>query len=144
MNREAESQDTGATSRALVPVQPPRLGRFASWLQRVMGPLPPQAPALPPGLDARIDELERRQASLEEDTRKRLDEAEGRILHRTQQRFETLEQELGRSLRQTLERELEERIRGLRMRLTGVALVAIAAAVAAAFALFRSWPGSGS
>jgi hypothetical protein len=137
MNREPEI--VGGTSRALVPAQPPRFARFAGWLQRVtgLGAAPPAPQPLPPGLIGKVDSVERRIAALEEDTHKALEEAEGRILHRTQQRFETLEKELGASLRKTLERELEQRLAPLRTRLTLVALLALAAAVVAGLALYQ-------
>jgi hypothetical protein len=135
MSREPEI--VGAASRALVPAQPPRFARFTSWIQRVTGLGAPPQLALPPGLPGRIDSVERRIAALEEDTLKRLEEAEGRILHRTQQRFETLEKELGASLRKTLERELEQRLALLRTRLALVGLLALAAAGVATFALVR-------
>jgi len=135
MSRDPEIVASG--NSALVPAQPPRFARFTHWLQRVTGLGAPTPPPLPPGLLGRVDAVERRLAAFEEETGKRLEESEGRILHRTQQRFETLEKELGATLRKTLERELEERLASLRTRLALVALLALGAGVAAGLALYQ-------
>lgn len=140
--REPEIHEPVATSHALVPARPPRLGRVASWLQRVTGLGAHRAPELPPGLTQRIDALESRLAAHAEETAKRLEESEGRVLNHVQRRFETLEVELEGKLRRHVERELEEQMGSLRRWLVAALLLAIAAAGVAALALLQGFSGA--
>ena len=135
--REPEIRQPVVTTNALVPAGPARLGRVASWLQRVTGLVARRPPALPPGLPQRIDDLERGLAAHQEETRKRLEESESRVLHHVQQRFESLEAELAATLRKTVEREVAAETGSLRRWLVAALLLALVAGGVAALALFQ-------
>jgi hypothetical protein len=135
MSPDPEIREPVVETNALVPARPPRLGRMAGWLQRVTGLVARRPPALPPGLPQRLDLLESRLAAHAEETAKRLEESEGRVLHRMQQRFEALEAELEASLHKTLLREVEEQTGALRRWLVAALLLALGALAVAGFTL---------
>ena len=133
-----EIREPVVTTNALVPVRPPRLGRMAGWLQRVTGLVArrsPESPPLPPDLTLRIDALEHGLAAHREETHKRLEQSESRVLHHVQQRFEALGAELETTLRKQIEREVATETGSLRRWLVGAILLALVACGVAALAL---------
>jgi hypothetical protein len=137
-NPEPEVHEPVVTTHALVPAEPPRLGRVASWLQRVRELVVGRPPEPPPDLSLRMEDLERELAALQEDIHKRLTESESRVLHHVQQRFETLEAELGATLRKAVEWQVAAETGSLRRWLVATLLLALLAAGGAAYALLQA------
>jgi hypothetical protein len=150
MDREPEIHEPIVTTHALVPAEPRRPGRVAGWLQRVTGAFtarPSEPSSVPPrlnGLPPRVDALERRLEAHVEETLKRLEESEGRVQHRTQQRFEALRSELEISLRATIAKEVGDQTDSLRRWLVASILIALVAGAIAAFALVQVISRSGA
>jgi hypothetical protein len=143
MSSQPEIHESTATTSALVTVPPPRLSRVQGWIQRVTGlvtrrpaPPPPLAPDLS-DLRRRTDALEKGLAAQREETIKRLEQGESRMLHHVQQRFEALEAELGATLRKAVENEVAVATGSLRRWLVGAILLALVASGAAAAALYE-------
>jgi len=144
MSLQPEIHEPTATTSALVTVPPPRLSRVQGWIQRVTG-LVSRRPA-PPPLPPDLSELRRRTDALEhgldahrEETIKRLEQGESRVLHHVQQRFESLEAELGATLRKAVENEVAVATGSLRRWLVGAILLALVACGAAGAALYATF-----
>ena len=128
---------TTSVTSALVPARPPRVGRVAGWLQRVTGLVAARrAPAPIPDSTPRLDALERALAAHREETDKRLEQSERRVLHHAQQQIEALAGELEASLRKQMQREVEVATGSLRRWLVGAILLALVASGAALAALY--------
>ena len=130
---------TTSVTSALVPVRPPRVGRVAGWLQRVTGLVARRAPAPIPDATPRLDALERALAAHREETDKRLEQSESRVLHVAQQQIESLAHELEASLRKQMQREVEVATGSLRRWLVGAILLALLACGAALAALYATF-----
>ena len=142
MSSQPEIHDATVTTSALVTVPPPRLSRVQGWIQRVTGLVTrrPAPPPLPPDLSdlrLRTDALEHGLAAHREETVKRLEQGESRMLHHVQQRFEALEAELGATLRKAVENEVAAATGSLRRWLVGAILLALVASGAAGAALYE-------
>ncbi|HVN38802.1 MAG TPA: hypothetical protein VMW19_11610 [Myxococcota bacterium] len=131
---------TTSVTSALVPVRPPRVGRVAGWLQRVTGFVASRrAPAPIPDATPRLDALERAFAAHREETDKRLEQSESRVLHVAQQQIEALARELETNLRKEMQREVEVATGSLRRWLVGAILLALLACGAALAALYATF-----
>ena len=142
MSSQPEIHDATATTSALVTVPPPRLSRVQGWIQRVTGLVTrrPAPPPLPPDLSdlrLRTEALEHGLDAHREETIKRLEQGESRMLHHVQQRFEALEAELGATLRKAVENEVAVATGSLRRWLVGALLLAGVGFGAAALALYQ-------
>ena len=140
---EPEIHEPIPTSNALVPVAPTRLGRVQGWLQRMTGLVarrPSSPPVLPPDWsDAllRIESLEHGLGAHREETHKRLEQSESRTLHHVEQRFQTLEAELGATIRRAVENEVGIATGSLRRWLVGAILLAGGALCIAGLAFYE-------
>jgi hypothetical protein len=142
MSSQPEIHDATVTTSALVTVPPPRLSRVQGWIQRVTGLVArrPAPPPLPPDLSdlrQRTDALEHGLAAHREETIKRLEQGESRMLHHVQQRFESLEAELGATLRKAVENEVAVATGSLRRWLVAAILLAAVGFGTAALALYQ-------
>jgi hypothetical protein len=139
MSSQPEIHDATVTTSALVPARPPRVGRVAGWLQRVTGMVAKRAPVPMSDTTPRLDALERALAAHREETDKRLEQSERRVLHLAQQQIEALAADLETSLRKQIQREVEVATGSLRRWLVGAILLALVACGAAAAALYATF-----
>jgi hypothetical protein len=140
MSFQPEIHEPVVTTSALVPAQPPRVGRVAGWLQRVTGLVARRASPVPiPDTTPRLDALERALAAHREETDKRLEQSERRVLHLAQQQIEALAADLETSLRKQMQREVEVATGSLRRWLVGAILLALVACGAAGAALYATF-----